>query len=212
MKRSICCILLVLVSRIFGTHIRIDAENLNLCDALNSIIQLNVLTPPLNIQLRDPNFDHCINTSNATVLINLVTNETRLISQSSVVVVETKAADVLKNVSNLMNHNSNHLIVIGNYSSGDLDELVHQFWKNLLINASFLVNINATIAIQTFIPYNEGIIELEHFFSKSTENLILSNKTSLENVRKREREWEVEKERDTCFFAQKMILHHQLQK
>lgn len=133
----------------------IDAENYKMCDALKSIIQLDVLTPPLNIQSRGQTFNNCINTSNTTVLINLVRNKTRLISKSSVVLVET-TADVLKNLSNLMNFNSNHLIVVRKYTSGDLDELVYQFWKHLLINVSFMVNSNSRILLQTFIPYNEG--------------------------------------------------------
>lgn len=155
-KKSIFClsVVIVLVSRNFGMHIGTDEENYKLCEALKSLIQLNVLKPPLNIQSRDQTFDDCINTNNATVLINLVTNKTRLLSKSSVVIVKTKA-DILKNLSNLMNYNCNHLIVVRQYSSGDLDEVVCQFWKNLLINVSFMVNTNSRISLQTFIPYNE---------------------------------------------------------
>ncbi len=146
----------LLVGNVLSVRIGINDESNYLCDAINSIIELDVFTLPLSIQSRDQSIDYCIDTGNVTVLVNLVTNETRLISGSSIVIVETKA-DVLKNLTSLMNYNSNHLIVIsGRYTSGDLDELVYQFWRKLLINVSFLLNINSNIFLQTFIPYNEA--------------------------------------------------------
>lgn len=154
LKKSIYFISIVLVSGIVGKHIGVHEKTHSLCEALNSLIKLGVLTSPLNVQLTNHSFDQCINTSNATVFINLATNITRLISKSSVVIVETKV-DSLQNLSKLMNYNSHHLIVVRNYSSGDLDELVYQFWKNLLINVSFLVEDKSNISIQTFIPYNQ---------------------------------------------------------
>lgn len=145
---------LCILELILGTQIRIDNENSKLCKAINSIIQLDLLTVPLNIQSRDLFFDECINASNVTVLLNSVTNETRLLSKSSLILVE-KVQDVLTNVTSLMNYNYNHLIVIRRYTSGDLDELVYKFWKNLFINVSFLLNTTPNISIQTFVPYNE---------------------------------------------------------
>lgn len=147
-------VFLCILESMLGSRLEVKEVNGELCDALNSIIESDVLTPPLSIQLSDQFFARCINTSGTPVLINLMTNETPLLSRSSVILVETKA-DVLKNLSSLMNYRSNHLIVVRRYATGDLDELVHQFWKNLFLNVSFLLNSTANISLQTFVPYNE---------------------------------------------------------
>lgn len=165
MKKFFCNISLVclLASRILGIHIgaHYDETPTGLCVALHSVIQQNVLTPPLSIQSRDGSFDHrCINasTNNVTIMINLATNISQLISKSSVIIAETKTDVLMNNMTHLMNHRSNHLIVVRRFSPGDLDELAYQCWKNLLLNVSFLSNDDTdseSFLLQTFEPFNE---------------------------------------------------------
>lgn len=136
----------------FVTNLEIHEETNKMCKALQSIIQLGILNSPINVQYMDQTFTNCINSNNTTFFINLKTNDTRAISKSSLIFVETKK-DILKLV-HLMNYNSNHLIVVRKYSLGDLDEIVYIFWKKLLIDVTFLVTGNSSIMMQTFIPYN----------------------------------------------------------
>lgn len=143
---------LILVSSIFVTNFEIHEETNNMCEALKSIMKLGILDLPLNVQYMDETLIPCIHSTRTTFLFNLRTNETRSISKSSLLIVETKK-DILKLV-NLMNYNSHHLIVVD--TLGDLDEIVYIFWKKLLINVNFLVTGNSSIMMKTFIPYNEG--------------------------------------------------------
>lgn len=179
MKESIFYILTFIVSSsVFALHIGVHEETYDridsLCEAFKSLIRLGVLTPPLNVQLMDQTFEQCINTSiNVTVFINLLSNRTRLLSKSSLVIVETKS-DLLKNLSKLMNYNSHHLFIVRNYSAGDLDEIVYELWKNMLINVSFLVNSHSDISMQTFIPYsanncNDTMLQTINKFDEQTE-------------------------------------------
>lgn len=145
--------------RIKGNYDEIPAT---LCVALHSVLQQNVLTPPLSIQSRDGLFDHrCINatSNNVTTMINLTTNITQSISKSSIIIVGTKTDVLMNNMTHLMNHRSNHLIVVRQFGPKDLDELAYQCWKHLLLNVSFLTNDHAdseSVSLQTFTPFNEA--------------------------------------------------------
>ncbi|KAG4067462.1 hypothetical protein HA402_009699 [Bradysia odoriphaga] len=150
---SLVCLVSSASGVAIGEAIGIQEDSNYLCDALNTIIKSDLLAYPLNIQLMDRSFERCISTSSVTVFMNLVTNETRLMSKSTVAIVETKA-DVLENLPSLMNYNHNHLIVVRRYSSGDLDKFVYRLWKSLLINVSFLLSTSTNTSLQTFIPYN----------------------------------------------------------
>lgn len=149
-----------------------------MCDALNSIIRSNVLTYPLNIQLLDRSFDRCVSTSSVTVLMNLVGNETQLISKSTVAVVDTIANAL--HLPSLMNYNHNHLIVVGRYTSGQLDKFVYKLWTSLIINISFLLNTDSNISLQTFIPYNaancnDTMLQTINTFNVQTEDWQTNN-------------------------------------
>lgn len=92
-------------------------------------------------------------------MINLATNITQLISKTSVIIVETKTDVLVNNMTHLMNHRSNHLIVVRRFSPEDLNELAYQCWKNLLVNVSFLTNDDVdseSVSLQTFAPFNEA--------------------------------------------------------
>lgn len=158
---SVFC--LVAASSKLSFHIEYDESPMTgLCIALRSVIQQNVLTPPLSIQSRDGSFDHrCIDasTNNVTIVINLTTNISHLVSKSSVIIAETKLDVLMNNMTHLMNHRGNHLIVVRQFKPGELDELAYQCWKNLLVNVSFLTHDDVDseiVSLRTFIPFNEA--------------------------------------------------------
>lgn len=122
------------------------------CEAIKSILRKDILKPPLNIQLNDKTFGDCINSINATFLLNICTNTTRWVSQSSLLIIK----DEVDITQCCMNYNGHHLVVLQKYSTNTLKDLVNSFWKNLLINVSFMLMVQSEIVIQSFIPYNDG--------------------------------------------------------
>ncbi len=124
--------------------------------ALNSILDSEVLSSPLYVEIIDKTFDNygCLMPSTRTYLINVCTNETALISESSLVIVESVQQLSQINLK-CLNSEGYHLMVIRNeFNESEISELLNVFWKRFLINVTFLVVKNSKILLQTFIPFN----------------------------------------------------------
>lgn len=128
-------------------------KEVGLCSAVKSILQLDVLTAPIHIQLMDKSFGNCVQSSHTTILTNVCVNKTASMSQSTLIIIES-ADELLQINYGCTNPNGRYLIVIRNQLHNS-NELVSVFWQRLLIYVAFLVVENSHIFLQTYVPFND---------------------------------------------------------
>lgn len=138
-------------------HTIYNNNQIGLCAAVNSILNLDAFSGPIHIQLMDNGntiFGNCLKMCYKTYLSNVCINETASISMSALVVVES--AEQLLNIDfGYINHKGHLLIVIQDHNSS-ITELVNVFWKKMLINVAFLVTKDSQILLQTYTPFNNA--------------------------------------------------------
>lgn len=145
----------VLTTNIYTINANVDKE-MGLCAAINSILNLDILSSPIHIQLMDKTtFGDCVNLNHTTYLSNVCINETASRSKSTLVIVES-VEELLKMNVGCINHNENHLIVIHQWNGSSDNESVNMFYERYFINVTFLVNTNSELTLQTFIPFNDA--------------------------------------------------------
>lgn len=157
MKYLNCFLIKVFVLTTNGYNINVDVDKeIVLCAAINSILNLDVLSAPTHIQFMDKTFTNCIKPNHTTFLANVCISETASISKSTLVIVESEEL-LLKINFGCINHNGHHLIVIRNQLNGSrIREVVNAFYERFLIDVTFLVIRNSQISLQTYIPFNDA--------------------------------------------------------